>query len=228
MLISHNCQAKSTTPNNIAEAAGRHAAVTIRNRKGVVALVNFSQSGTLLLALGGNAAGPWGTPRETLVRVCRELEAAGIHIVAASRFYETEPVGGSRQPRFLNAVLVARSTIAPAQLLRLVKRIERRAGRKTAPPLSARPADIDVLDFAGRRLGFGAPRRERGRLILPHPLLHTRAFVLVPLAEVAPHWLHPVIRMPARAMLARLSPKVRSGVRQALDFRIHACENAGR
>jgi 2-amino-4-hydroxy-6-hydroxymethyldihydropteridine diphosphokinase len=228
MVISHNCQAKSSAPNNIADVAGRHAAQALEDLGGVEALVNFSQSGTVVLALGGNAAGTWGRPRETLVRVCRELEASGLRILAASRLYETQPVGGGWQPPFLNAVLVARASMAPAQLLRLTKCIERRAGRKAAPPLSARPADIDVLDFGGRRLNWGASRRERGRLILPHPLLHTRAFVLVPLAEVAPHWLHPVIGVQARTMLERLSSKVRSGVRQALDFPVHACEKAGR
>jgi 2-amino-4-hydroxy-6-hydroxymethyldihydropteridine diphosphokinase len=113
-------------------------------------------------------------------------------------------------------------------LLQLLKRIERRAGRKPAPPLSARPVDIDVLDYGGRRLNWPALRRERGRLVLPHPLLHARSFVLVPLAEVAPTWHHPVFRRQARTLLARLPAKVRSGVRQALDFQIRACEKAGR
>jgi 2-amino-4-hydroxy-6-hydroxymethyldihydropteridine diphosphokinase len=118
--------------------------------------------------------------------------------------------------------------MAPARLLRLLKHIERRAGRKLAPPLSPRPVDIDILDFGGRRLNWPALRRERGRLVLPHPLLHVRSFVLVPLAEVAPTWRHPVLGYQARTLLARLPAKVRSGVRQALDFRIRACEKAGR
>lgn len=187
-------------------------------------MVNFSQSGSILLALGGNANGVWGSPREGLARACRELEAAGLRIVAASLLYKTDPVGGGWQPPFLNAVIVARGSMAPAHLLRLIKQIERRAGRKPAPPLSARPVDIDLLDFGGRRLNWPTSRRVRGQLILPHPLLHIRSFVLVPLAEVAPHWLHPVLRRQARTLLARLPHKVRSGVRQALDFQIRACE----
>jgi 2-amino-4-hydroxy-6-hydroxymethyldihydropteridine diphosphokinase len=199
-----------------------------RSYKELRLLVNFSQSGSILLALGGNAVGAWGAPQKGLRRACLELEAAGLTIVAASRLYETDPVGGGWQAPYLNAVIIVHGSVGPTRLLRLAKDIERRAGRRPGPPLSARPVDVDVLDFGGRRLNWPPSRRERGRLILPHPLLHTRSFVLVPLTEVAPHWLHPVLRCHARTLLARLPQKVRAGVRQALDFRIRACEKAGR
>jgi 2-amino-4-hydroxy-6-hydroxymethyldihydropteridine diphosphokinase len=201
-------------------------------------LVTFmtGSSGALLLALGGNLAGRWGGPRDTLSRACRELEAAGVEIVAASHFYETAPVGGGRQPPYLNAVIVGRARIAPGSLLRLAKQLERRAGRRSTPPMQARPLDIDILDFGGRRLNWPAGRRVRGRLILPHPLLHTRPFVLVPLLEVAPNWSHPVLGRGAKTLLATLAPTLvpgarspaESSVRQALDFPIRACDKAAR
>jgi 2-amino-4-hydroxy-6-hydroxymethyldihydropteridine diphosphokinase len=160
------------------------------------------------------------------------LASAGVEIVAASRLYKTDAVGGGRQPPYLNAVVVARANIGPGSLLRLVKRLERRAGRRSTPPMQARPLDIDVLDFGGRRLNWPGGRRQRGRLILPHPLLHKRAFVLVPLSEVAPGWTHPVLGLRARTLLALLAPGARSGarsgVRQALDFQIRPCEKAAR
>jgi 2-amino-4-hydroxy-6-hydroxymethyldihydropteridine diphosphokinase len=197
--------------------------------KGRTGLGNFPQIGTLLLALGGNLEGRWGCPYETLRRACRELEGAGLHIEAASHIYETDPVGAGRQPPYLNAVIVVRGNIGPSDLLRLVKRIERCAGRTSTPPMQARPLDIDVLDLGGRRLNWPQTgRRLRGRLILPHPLLHTRAFVLVPLAEVASRWSHPVLGRRARTLLERLPPRNRRGVRQALDFQIRACEKAAR
>jgi len=92
--------------------------------------------------------------------------------------------------------------------------------------MQARPVDIDILDYGGRRLNWPALRRERGRLTLPHPHLHTRTFVLVPLLEVAPHWRHPVLGHRPRTLLAKLNPKARSGVRQALDFSARACDKA--
>lgn len=178
-------------------------------------MVNFYHNiGTILLALGANTPGSWGTPHETLTRALRELEAAGLKIERLSYFYKTRPVGDGRQAPYLNAVLLARGGLAPGRLLRLLKQVERRAGRRPRPPLQPRPLDIDVLSHSGRRLNWPALRRERGRLILPHPLLHTRAFVLVPLLEVAPHWFHPALGRPAKTLMARLGPGARSGVRR--------------
>jgi 2-amino-4-hydroxy-6-hydroxymethyldihydropteridine diphosphokinase len=197
--------------------------------KGLTDLANFPQIGTLLLALGGNIEGPWGGPGKTLARACSELRDAGVPILAASHLYETDPVGTGGQSAYLNAVVAARADVAPGSLLRLIKRIERRAGRRSTPPMRARPLDIDVLDYGGRRLNWPqAGARVRGRLILPHPLLHRRAFVLVPLAEVAPRWSHPVLGRRAKTLLSLLAPKNRRGVRQALDFQIRACEKAAR
>jgi 2-amino-4-hydroxy-6-hydroxymethyldihydropteridine diphosphokinase len=81
--------------------------------------------------------------------------------------------------------------------------------------MQPRPLDIDILDYGGRRQGWPPMRRERGRLILPHPLLHRRTFVLVPLMEVAPHWRHPVFGCRPRGLLARLGPNARTGVVRA-------------
>jgi len=92
--------------------------------------------------------------------------------------------------------------------------------------MQARPLDIDILDHGGRRLAWPPLRRERGRLILPHPELHRRTFVLVPLLEVAPRWGHPVFGRRPKALLARLSPRARTGVRQALDLSICSCDKA--
>jgi 2-amino-4-hydroxy-6-hydroxymethyldihydropteridine diphosphokinase len=181
---------------------------------------------TVLLALGGNTPGRWGGPAETVQRACLELEAAGLRVTRASSLYRTEPVGRGRQPAYLNAAIMVSGSCAPGSLLRLAKQIERRAGRRLRPPMQARPLDIDILDFGGRRLGWPPLRRERGRAILPHPLLHLRTFVLVPLMEIAPHWRHPVFGRQPKALLAQLVPKARTGVRQALDFQGCPCDKA--
>jgi 2-amino-4-hydroxy-6-hydroxymethyldihydropteridine diphosphokinase len=149
-----------------------------------------------------------------LARAQRELEAAGVRILRVSRLYRTPPVGSGRQPSYLNAVIVAKASAGPASLLRLAKRLERQAGRRATPPLQPRPLDIDILDFGGRRLNWPARRRVRGRLVLPHPLLHQRAFVLVPLLDVAPRWSHPVLGLGAQSLLARLSRKDVRAIRQ--------------
>jgi 2-amino-4-hydroxy-6-hydroxymethyldihydropteridine diphosphokinase len=169
-------------------------------------------------------AGRWGAPRETLARACRELEQAGISIVRASKYYATKPVGDTPQPQYINAVVLAKAYIAPGVLLRLLKRIERRAGRRATRMMARRPLDLDILDYGGRRIGRPARRRQRGRLILPHPEMRRRAFVLVPLLEVAPAWRHPISGQTVRALLAQLSPAERANVRQTLDSATNTCD----
>jgi 2-amino-4-hydroxy-6-hydroxymethyldihydropteridine diphosphokinase len=182
---------------------------------------------TLLLALGANLAGPWGSPSETLRRARRELSCAGLRILASSHIYDTVPLGPGRQASYLNAVLLLQSHLAPAALLRLIKRIERRAGRRLGAHWGPRCLDIDILDYGGRRLGWPKRRRQRGRLVLPHPEMHLRAFVLVPLLEVDPHWRHPVLAVAGRALLARLARASQRGIRQSLDFAPSTCDKTG-
>lgn len=180
----------------------------------------------LLLALGANISGVWGGPRETSIRACDELAQAGLRTVRASRIYATVPLGPGRQAPYVNGVLLLQARLAPAALLRLIKQIERRAGRRFGRHWGPRCLDIDILDYGGRRLGWPPRRRERGRLVLPHPEMHRRAFVLVPLLEVAPHWRHPVLGIGARGLLARLGRRGRYGIRQTLDFEGPACDKA--
>ena len=180
----------------------------------------------VILALGANLPGRWGAPREALRRAGEELAQAGLRPVAASRVYATAPVGPGRQAPYLNAVLVLEAHMGPSALLRLVKRLERRAGRRFAPHWGPRCLDIDILDYAGRRIGRPAMRRERGRLVLPHPQMHKRAFVLVPLLEVAPRWRHPVLGIAGRTLLARIDRRGRAGVRPTLDSLAPACDKS--
>jgi 2-amino-4-hydroxy-6-hydroxymethyldihydropteridine diphosphokinase len=179
---------------------------------------------TVLLALGANVRGVWGTPLETLRRVRGELAAAGFRNLRYSRVYATLPLGLGRQARYLNAVLSMEGSLAPGALLRLVKGIERRAGRRIGRHWGPRCLDIDVLDCGGRRVGWPPRRRERDRLILPHPEMHLRPFVLVPLLEVDRHWRHPALGVSGRTLLMRLGRSGGSGMRQILDFAGPPCD----
>jgi len=180
--------------------------------------------GLLLLGLGANIAGPWGSPGDTLRRARLELSEAGLCTLASSRIHRTLPLGPGRQAPYLNAVLLLRVHMAPAALLRVIKRIERRAGRRQGPRWGPRCLDIDILDHGSRCLGSRARQRRQGHLVLPHPEMHLRAFVLVPLLEVAPHWHHPTLGVSARTLLARLPRADRLGIRQSLDFAGSACD----
>ena len=157
-----------------------------------------------LISVGANVSGAWGAPVETLSRSLDILEQNRVFIVARSRIYRTHPhFGAGLMPDFYNAVVLARTKLPIGRLLRLFKTIERRAGRRTQARWSARALDLDLLDYGGRVLNWPALNRTGGPLILPHPLMHERGFVLVPLEEVAPQWRHPVLGLTAGALLRR-------------------------
>ncbi|MFM9847757.1 MAG: 2-amino-4-hydroxy-6-hydroxymethyldihydropteridine diphosphokinase [Hyphomicrobiaceae bacterium] len=155
------------------------------------------------IGLGANIPGTWGEPAVSLHRAMIELGNAGFHIFAHSPLYRTRALGIGRQPAYLNMVIGMRKSIGPAQLLQLLKRLEREAGRRKRGHWQPRPLDLDILDFGGRVVGRPGRKRSEGLLLLPHPELLRRGFALVPLAEVAAGWRHPLIGVGAREMLAR-------------------------
>jgi 2-amino-4-hydroxy-6-hydroxymethyldihydropteridine diphosphokinase len=175
--------------------------------------LNFSQSGRnsgskhLFLALGANISGIWGSPEHTLLRAVRELAQSGLPPLRCSRFFRTRPLGGLPQPDFVNAVLMTRANLPPMAVLRLAKRLEWKAGRRPGRTAGPRPLDIDLIDYGGRRLGWPPAAYRRGKLILPHPEAHRRAFVLIPLAQIAPGWRHPVLGTTANTLITDLDPR---------------------
>jgi len=126
------------------------------------------------------------------------LSEAGVAVVARSRWYRSAPVPASPQPWFVNGVAAVATGLGPVPLLALMHRIEARFGRVRAAANAARTLDLDLLDYDGMVRGAGeAP-------ILPHPRLHERAFVLLPLAELAPDWRHPVTGAAIAGLIAAL------------------------
>lgn len=172
--------------------------------------VNF-----VIVALGANATGRWGAAATALGRVPAELRALEVKIVRISSIFVTKPIGPVRQPSYYNAVAIIQANLSAAVLLRSLKRIERAAGRRLGVRWGPRPLDLDLVSFRGARHGWPARRRTPGRLILPHPEMHRRAFVLGPLSEIAPGWRHPVLGVPARTLWLRLPASARRGIVRA-------------
>lgn len=162
----------------------------------------------ILIALGANIEGCWGSPAETLGIVSLKFKQFGVKPLAFSPIFETAPLGPS-QPSFLNAVAVVDAALPPMSLLARLKKIERLAGRKSGVRWGPRALDLDIVDYKDNisnwNLGakWGEPRLGR-RLVTPHPEMHRRPFVLLPLLHIAPRWRHPVFRLSARDMLLRL------------------------
>ena len=110
------------------------------------------------------------------------LAARAGRVVAISPVYETEPVGGPPQPDYLNAVVAVETALSPRELLGVAKVLEAEAGREPPDPArrwGSRPLDVDILMVADQRV-------DEPDLVVPHPRIHQRAFVLAPLADVAP------------------------------------------
>lgn len=161
--------------------------------------------GNVLLAFGANSDGPWGTPAETFARALAELERHGVRLTSVSPLYETEAVGQTRQAPYLNGVALVTTSLPAPALLRLMKQIEARAGRRGGRPWGSRTLDLDIIDYKGRISNWRPHRREWRQtgarpLMLPHPMAHERPFVLKPLLEIAPNWRHPTLQRSAREL----------------------------
>ena len=153
----------------------------------------------ILIALGANLPSPAGPPTATLRAALARLEEQGVKILSVSSFYETPAWPDPAQPAFVNAVAAVESTLQPVELLTLLHGVETDFGRLRSAPNAPRTLDIDLLDYDGKRMTDG--------VMLPHPRMAERSFVLVPLAQVAPNWRHPVTGEAVRDLLIRLSDR---------------------
>lgn len=148
---------------------------------------------TAYIGLGANQ----GNRLANLLQALQYLRAR-MTIEKHSSYYETAPVGYTEQPNFMNMACRVSTELAPEDLLRFFKRIEKRMGRRTNFRNSPRPIDIDILLYDD--LVF-----ETEALSIPHPRLHERAFALVPLSEIEPGLVHPVLGESVETLLGRLS-----------------------
>jgi 2-amino-4-hydroxy-6-hydroxymethyldihydropteridine diphosphokinase len=177
--------------------------------------------GKIVVGLGANSPGAWGTPAETIAQALGEIEKLDVAVVAISPFYQTAAVGNARQPPYVNAVALLDTSLSPDALLRVLKDIERRAGRRGGRPWGPRSLDIDIVDYRGVvrhwQRGHAAFERAGPRpLVLPHPLAHRRPFVLKPLLDIAPDWRHPALNVGARELWRRLSKRGQGSVMKRL------------
>jgi len=180
----------------------------------------------LLIALGGNLASSVGAPRETLKAALKLLQTSGAVIRATSTFYHTPAFPAGNGPDYVNAAVRITAPWGPVKALGVLHRIEGQMGREREQRWGQRTLDLDLLacddmvlpDRQTHKIWQELPLEAQiGRvpeqLILPHPRLQDRAFVLVPLADVAPEWVHPLLGKPVRALLDALPERDKAAVR---------------
>ena len=153
----------------------------------------------ILIAIGSNLPfPPVGGPRELCDAALDRLHAAGVAVVRRSPWYRSAAVPASSQPDFVNGVVAVETDLPPTALLALMHSIEFGLGRKRSVANAARTLDLDLIAYDDIvREGPEPP-------ILPHPRMAERAFVLLPLAEVAPGWRHPVLGQTVEELIAAL------------------------
>jgi 2-amino-4-hydroxy-6-hydroxymethyldihydropteridine diphosphokinase len=149
----------------------------------------------VFIALGTNI----GDRLANLQRAKDSLQPS-IKILRESSIYETEPWGYADQPDFYNQVIEVRTRLKPMTLLVRLKDIEKDMGREISFRNGPRVIDLDIL-FYGKHI------LDEDRLHIPHPELHKRAFVLIPLAEIAPNFIHPLLRKPVKSFLSDVDPE---------------------
>jgi 2-amino-4-hydroxy-6-hydroxymethyldihydropteridine diphosphokinase len=128
------------------------------------------------------------------------VAATGLRAACRSRWYSSAPVPASGQPRYINGVVRLEGNADPAALLAALHAMEAKAGRVRGARDAARTLDLDIIDMAGLV-------RETPDPVLPHPRAHLRAFVLLPLRDVAPDWVHPRTGAGIAALIAALPPQ---------------------
>ena len=179
-----------------------------------------------LVALGANVTSPVGPPVETMRAGLAALASDSITVLAKSRLYATPCMPQGAGPDYVNAVALIQTSLSAKGLLNRLHALEARFARERKQRWASRTLDLDLIDFGGMIVPDAAtysiwralePSRQAheapDQLILPHPRMQDRAFVLVPLHDVAPDWRHPVSGLTVAQMISQISARELDAIR---------------
>ena len=151
----------------------------------------------ILIALGANLPSRYGDPEDTLEAAIQALAVEGVEVLESSGIWLTAPVPVSNQPWYRNAVVSVKTELSARVLMRCLQQIEENFGRKRSVRNASRVIDLDILAYDDEIL-------DEPDCIVPHPRMEGRAFVLMPLREVAPTWRHPLTGVSIQKLIENL------------------------
>ena len=164
--------------------------------------ISENQVKLIYLGIGSNL----GNRKNNIYKAKLRLSQNNISILKSSNFYETLSWPNHKNPKFLNIVLKVETFLSPSKLLYICKEIEKTLGRKKTAKNAPRECDIDILDYDNKQMN--------GDVILPHPNMHNRNFVLFPLFEINKNWKHPISGEHIKILISSLSNKDISSIKQ--------------
>jgi 2-amino-4-hydroxy-6-hydroxymethyldihydropteridine diphosphokinase len=157
----------------------------------------------ILIGIGANLTSPiFGKPRTTCGAALESLTKEGLLITARSSWYKSAPVPDSDQPWFINAVVQVKTKIVPEKLMKLLLQIESNFGRSRNKKNAPRTLDLDLIAY--NKLILSLKNKNTPALNIPHPRLSERAFVLLPIYDIAPNWRHPAENLSLKEMISKL------------------------
>ena len=164
--------------------------------------ISENQAKSIYLAIGSNL----GKKKENIEKAKFELTKKKILILETSSYYETLSWPNPKKPKFLNVVLKVNTNFTPLQLIKKCKEIEVSLGRKKTAKNSPRECDIDIIDYNKKVIN--------NKIILPHPRMHTRNFVLLPLFEINKDWIHPKLKRHIKKLIISLPNRDITSIKQ--------------
>ena len=179
-----------------------------------------------LIALGSNISLGISEPLDIIKRATVELNKNGINLVSLSRFYETPAYPKGSGPNFINSVVKVEANYSPQKMLQTLHEIEEKFDRQRVSRWSARTLDLDLLALEAQVLPskeifqewYNLPLSEQrekipSELIVPHPRIQEREFVLLPLLDIQPNWIHPILNKTVLQLCEELPEKIKKNIK---------------
>ena len=159
----------------------------------------------IYLNIGSNLVSEYGDRFDNINKAIKYLKIEKIKILKTSSFFETPSYPTKNYPKFINMAVEVKFSFNPMALLKKISIIEKKMGRKRKVRNEPRVCDIDIIDFKKMK-------KKTQKLILPHPRAHNRNFVLLPLKQISPNWIHPIFNKKIDVLINNLSVKSRNEI----------------